>query len=180
VTWTSPMTFTTGAVLTAAQMNTFVRDNLLETAPAKATTASGYFVSTGVNAIAERIPMASTVATAQSRNVATYADLATVGPSVTVVTGTKAVVSISAAMWNETTDSAAAASFAVSGATTISAIDDRKIWLDGIAGSNKFHIGATYMVESLNPGTNTFTMKYRSGGTTIAWFEMRHLVVLPL
>ena len=32
--WTAPMTAVSGSVLTAAQWNTNVRDNLLETAPA--------------------------------------------------------------------------------------------------------------------------------------------------
>ena len=53
--WTAPMTAVANAVFTAAQFNTHVRDNLLETAPAKATTTGGYFVATGTNTIVQRV-----------------------------------------------------------------------------------------------------------------------------
>ncbi len=48
--WTAPITFTSGSVLTAAQLNTYLRDNLNETAPAKFTAAGQLFVSTAANA----------------------------------------------------------------------------------------------------------------------------------
>lgn len=47
------MTFVSNAVLTAAQLNTHLRDNLLETAPAKATAPGRFIVSTGLNSISE-------------------------------------------------------------------------------------------------------------------------------
>lgn len=49
--WTSPRTWTTGEVVTAAIMNTHVRDNLNETAPAKATTDEDIIVATAANTI---------------------------------------------------------------------------------------------------------------------------------
>lgn len=51
--WTAPITFVNG-MLPASQLNQMLRDNMNETAPAKATTAGGYFASSGVNTIAER------------------------------------------------------------------------------------------------------------------------------
>lgn len=48
--WTAPKTYTVGAVGTAAERNTYERDNLLETAPAKFTTAEDLFVATAANA----------------------------------------------------------------------------------------------------------------------------------
>ncbi len=53
--WTAPRTWTTGEIVTAAMMNTHVRDNLLETAPAKAVAAGDLFYATGMNAIT-RLP----------------------------------------------------------------------------------------------------------------------------
>ena len=50
--WTAPRTWTTGEIVTAAHMNTHVRDNLLESAPAKATTAGDVFYATAANTIA--------------------------------------------------------------------------------------------------------------------------------
>lgn len=49
--WTTPRTYTTGELVTAAILNTHVRDNLLETAPAKVTTAGDIIVATGANEI---------------------------------------------------------------------------------------------------------------------------------
>lgn len=50
--WTAPRTWVTGEVVTAALMNTHVRDNMLETAPAKAAAAGDTFYATAANAIA--------------------------------------------------------------------------------------------------------------------------------
>lgn len=48
--WTAPKTWT-NAVLTAAELNTHVRDNLNETAPGKVTTAGDIVYATGANTI---------------------------------------------------------------------------------------------------------------------------------
>ena len=53
--WTAPRTWVTSEVISAALMNTHIRDNLLETAPGKATAAGDLFYATGANAIA-RLP----------------------------------------------------------------------------------------------------------------------------
>lgn len=49
--WTTPRTWTTGEIVTAAYMNTHVRDNLLETAPAKVTTLGDLIIGSGAGAI---------------------------------------------------------------------------------------------------------------------------------
>jgi hypothetical protein len=48
------MTAVTNATFTAAQFNTHVRDNLLETAPAKATAADRFILTDGANAVREQ------------------------------------------------------------------------------------------------------------------------------
>ena len=78
--WTAPRTAVAGATFSAAQFNANVRDNLNETAPAKATAASQLFVSTGPNAIAARVPSTARVDTAESTSSTSYVDLATPGP----------------------------------------------------------------------------------------------------
>ena len=50
--WTTPRTYTTGEVITKAILDTHVRDNLNETAPAKVTTAGDLVQATGANALA--------------------------------------------------------------------------------------------------------------------------------
>lgn len=52
--WTVPITFANGDPLTAAQLNIYVRDNLMETAVAKATTAGRIFSAIGVNRLGEQ------------------------------------------------------------------------------------------------------------------------------
>lgn len=57
--WVAPRTWVVGEVLTAALLNTHLRDNLLETAPAKATTAGDVFYATAAGAIARLAANAS-------------------------------------------------------------------------------------------------------------------------
>lgn len=49
--WTAPRTWVTGETVTAALMNTHVRDNLLETAAAKVTTAGDIVYGTAANSL---------------------------------------------------------------------------------------------------------------------------------
>lgn len=49
--WTTPRTWTTGELVTASILNTHVRDNFNETAPAKVTTAGDTIYATGANAL---------------------------------------------------------------------------------------------------------------------------------
>lgn len=177
--WSAPMTAVVGAVLTAAQWNATVRDNLLETSVAKATTAGGYFVSTGVNALAERIAGSGTVATAQTSTSTTYTDLATVGPSFAATTGTQAFVTINCRLHNGTANLLTLAGFAVSGATTVAASDNTAIHQQDGSINNRVRAGVRTLVTGLTAGSNTFTMKYRvSGGT--GTFGEREIIVEPL
>jgi len=50
--WTAPRTWVTGELVTATLMNTHLRDNLLETAPAKVTTAGDIVYASAANALA--------------------------------------------------------------------------------------------------------------------------------
>jgi hypothetical protein len=177
------MTAVANTAFTAAQFNTYVRDNLLETAPAIASAAGQMFVSDGANSIAARTPSFATVATSESTTSTTYADLTTVGPSVTVQTGTSAIVAISSWVGNATTNIGSAFTYAVSGATTLSPSSNWGCVIDGVAGGNQSRLGVVHMRNDLNPGTNTFVMKYltQAGSSSPgASFNNRHLVVIPL
>lgn len=50
--WTTPRTWVASETVTAALMNTHIRDNLLETAPAKVTTAGDIVYASAANALA--------------------------------------------------------------------------------------------------------------------------------
>jgi hypothetical protein len=178
MTWTAPMTAVAGATFQAADFNKFVRDNLNETAPAKATAAAQFFVSTGPNAIAARQMANASVLTSESTSSTAYADLATVGPQVTVSTGSLALVLFSSRIGNSLTNGAAEVSVAVSGASSVAANANWSIKLDGIASTNNLRNGCAHMFSGLTPGTNTFTMKYLVGSGT-GTFAARELIVLP-
>jgi hypothetical protein len=179
--WTAPMTAVANATFTAAQFNTHVRDNLLETAPAKAANAGGYFVATGTNAIAERRGTSALTdpGTPDTRTSTSYGDMTNAGPAVTVTTGTRALVTISCEAVGGSGDAATSESrmsFAVSGATTIAATD--AVCACRTGADTRFQLSRTVYLTTLIAGSNTFTAKYRvSAGTTT--FSHREINVLP-
>ena len=178
--WSAPMTAVANSTFTAAQFNQYVRDNLNETAPAKATSAGSYFVADGVNSIAERTPNLEGVLTAETTISTTFTDLATIGPTVTVTTGPYALVLTHCQMDNVTTGSAYAG-VEVTGASSIAPALNRSI---NIFNASAVRIGAGTAVLhagslALTPGSNTFTMKYRvSSG--LGTFADRRIIVMPL
>ena len=173
--WTNPITFTS-SVLTAAQLNTHLRDNLLETAPAKATAANRIFVSTGANSIAQREIVEDFLSNSETTTSTTFTDLPNVGPQVTVTTGTKALVFTTSQCSNSGTGSSVA-SFGVTGATTDVATDTRAVIQDGVAGGSTRATTVTLM--TLTAGSNVFTLKYRvSSGT--GTFQRRRLQIIAL
>ena len=175
--WTAPATFTDGAILTAAQLNV-MRDNFNETAPAKATSAAGFIVTTALNSIVQRTPLGSTVTTSQTTTSTSYVDLATIGPTVTVTTGPAAMVALSALMSKSTDNTAAVTSYEVTGASSQPAVDGRSALMDGAPANQGMRIGVTIFQSDLTPGSNTFTQKYKVSSTT-GTFSNRHLVVIP-
>lgn len=179
--WTAPMTAVANTAFTAAQFNTHVRDNLLETAPAKATSGvpnGSYLTKTATNSVLWRSTGTNTVSTSQSSSSTSYTNLSTSGPSVTLATGSIVMVIISGDLQNNSTNSTFM-SVAVSGATTLSASDDRAIRMHDGSGSNpRMQASQAFMFTTLNTGTNTFTAKYRVIGGTGTWSN-RHMIVMP-
>src|SRR5690606_35973990 len=121
--WSAPMTAVAGEAFSADDFNTYVRDNLNETMPALATddTFAAWFVADGANSLVKRnIKTAGlTISGGQNTTSQSYTDLSTAGPSVSIETGTRALVMISCQLEVNSTNAAAMASFAVSGASSI-------------------------------------------------------------
>lgn len=177
------MTAVANSVFTAAQFNQFIRDNLNMTAPALATASGGHFVSTGLNAIAERFSDQGTDLNTGTTTSTTYTDLdspASPGPSVTVDTGASAWVIVHAQVSNSGGGSTRMA-YDVSGASSIAAADNRGMGFSGAAGAILTASGVALHIDTLalTPGSNTFTAKYRvsSGTGTVL---SRRISVLPL
>ena len=120
------------------------------------------------------------VDTGETSTSTSYTDLATPGPAVTLNTGTKALVIITARMYVGATLTDVFASYAVSGATTIAAGNSRAIYL-GSSGINLPVIGvsAASLLTGLTAGSNTFTMKYRVSGNTGNW-DRRWISVIDM
>lgn len=178
IAWTAPLTAVSGAILTAAQWNASVRDNLNTTSPALATTPGEIFVSTAANAIAARLPVTDEVATADTTTSTGYTTnlTSTSGPAVTCLSGGQAIVSVYCASQNSGTVSSIM-SFEVSGASSISAVDDTSAGGNfGTQGGRSCWVG---MINGLTAGINTFTAVYRVGSGT-GTFSDRWITVVPL
>lgn len=180
MTWTAPMTAVAGSVFTAAQFNTFIRDNLGETAPAKATTPGSYFAVSGTNQIAQRTPAQQSVNTSETTTSTSFTDLATVGPSVTVTTGSYAVIVITCEVSNNTASQAGRVGVEISGATT-EAVDGNHVLRQESSGTAEFQRASALRLHTgLTPGSNTFKLMYATVGASTASFNFRNIAVLPL
>ena len=158
--WTAPRTWVTGEIVTAALLNTHLRDNLIDLDRRTS-------------------PTDATINTGQTTSSLSFTDLATVGPAVTVTIGStgKALVAIYSSLFN-TTNNYALAGYAVSGASTVAASDLAALQHgDSVA----IRAGATLLQTGLTVGSNTFTMKYRKdAGAGVADFTGRRILVTPL
>lgn len=131
-------------------------------------------------------PTTASVATVQTTTSTSYTDLATAGPAVTVTIGNsgRAIVFIGAAILSDAASpSVCNMSYAVSGATTIAAADSRAITVDTSSGPGGTGVAASpsgfFLVSGLTPGTNTFTLKYRTSSGDTATFANRNILVQP-
>lgn len=158
--WTSPHSYATSDVVTAANLNE-TRDNL--------------------NDLSRRATMVSApVATSETTTSTSYADLSTSGPTVTVTVGASglALVCIFVNMANNTAGEYCYASFAVSGATTSAASDAYAVSMQAQNIGSLQQLSAV-VPRTLTAGSNTFKLQYRVTGGT-GTFLNRHITVIPL
>lgn len=179
--WTAPRTWVPNETLTAALLNTHLRDNFNELDVAKITGYGDYIVSTAANAVAARQYGWDRIDTSQSTTSTSYTNLATTGPSVTLTTGTKAIVFFASFIQTPAAaaDALCCVSYAISGATTSASSDNRAIIVDGLPANQSARYCQIDWRTDLTAGSNTFTMQYRCGGSSTS-FDYRLLMVLPL
>jgi hypothetical protein len=138
------------------------------------TNATQYYNGSAWVAVGQTIS-AATVTTSQSTTSTSYTDLTTSGPTVTVTTGTSVLVEIQTLGAGAVTNRQYM-SFAISGATTVSAGTYEigpDITMDGAR-------SMLFVVSGLTAGSNTFTCKYKSlDGNSIA-FAQRVITVTTL
>jgi hypothetical protein len=214
--WSDPGDFTSGQILTAAQMDA-IRESMFfgqatftnEAARDAAIPATGITLQEGMRAYltAPTVPAAtgattiipSGVTTVYNGSVwvcttpvsafnnasgtttsasftATLSGSPGTNLSATLVTGTTALVSIQAALANNTDGQGAHIGIAVSGAGTKAASVAETLYNGGPA--NRYvQAAATFIIDGLTAGTNTFTCQYRVGGAGTADFVYRRLTV---
>lgn len=179
--WTTPLTAVSNATLTAAQWNASVRDNLLMTVPAVTTTSGTIFVGTGANTVAQRIVTSDTVDTSETTTSTSFGDIpaGTVGPQVTLTTGTLAMIFYAAQMNNSTVGQSSLCSWTISGATSVAAGDATSINVDAAATFQDVRAADVRRATGLTAGSNTFKLQYRVSANT-GTFLRRHLVVMGL
>jgi hypothetical protein len=118
------------------------------------------------------------VATSQTTTSTSYTGLTT-AQTVTITTGTKALVLLHARMTNSGSGNSARMSFAVSGATTMAADDDKAIFMTPYTASEFIQFGGHVYVTGLTAGSNTFTAQFRTGAGT-ATFVARYITVIDM
>lgn len=188
--WTAPFTAVAGSVFTAAQWNTFIRDNLAETMPSKAVTAGSWFAVSAAGQIAQRSPGAvintqqvdfTSTSFGDPETQTTTEAPADPGPSVTVTTGVNALVGYRVNIRIPSLSARCEVSYEISGETSREASKTRSLGysVSANAGALNFRVGWMDLATLLTPGENTFTLKYNvSSGTGVV--SDRRLFVVPL
>lgn len=172
------MTAVAGSVFTAAQFNLFVRDNFLETAPAKATGPNGFIITDDVNSVVQRSMGTSFVDAAFNTTSTTY-DIATDGngPFVAAFTGTQALVWLTMQASNNTAGQACKMSLSNVGTTVPG--DSSAITIVSPVANNAARATIMHHVLGMSVGLHTFEAVYRVTGGT-GTISMRRIEVLPL
>ena len=114
----------------------------------------------------------ATGTTTSATYTATLAGSPGTNPSVTLVTGTTALVMLSTGMF--TSGGSGAISVAVSGATTLAA---NTVYGMQTASANSSDYARTFVLTGLTAGTNTFTLQYNAAGGGTQSFLRRNLTV---
>ena len=125
----------------------------------------------------------ATVATSQTTTSLSFVDLATAGPAVTVATGTKALVTVTAFSQGGGNGQGASMGFAVSGATTVAAADASAFRNEPNGGgvmAPAIRYSATNLITGLTAGSNVFTAKYKALSGGAAEFKNRDISVIDL
>lgn len=123
---------------------------------------------------------AAQVAAGESTASGSYVDLATVGPAVSLVTGTSVLLTLSTRFVGTGAGVTGLITYAVTGATTIAAADNNAIYMPVLSSGNSMDFSRQFVITGLTAGLNTFTAKYRESGGVSVTFTMRALSVVIL
>ena len=173
---TNPMT-TTGDIIYSSPGSTPVRRAI-------GTTGQVLTVASGVPSWVTPASAAPTsgsnfISTSQATTSTSYTDLATVGPTVTLTTGTKVLVILSTLMPADSQNGQNRMSFAISGATTLAASDNNAL-IPSYNSTREDPQCSLARFYTVTAGSNTFTAKYASSNGNSFRFLNRELTVIDL
>lgn len=183
--WTAPITFYDGDPLTAAQLNTFVADNLNATAPGIAVTPHQFIVSSGKNSLAARQWVRyvdQTFFPIEAEWPADPDEEAEQGPTVTFPHGGSFLLLYSCFLRVET--GTGAANYCPVITDGPGEIND--VYEYGVRNSSTSWIksGSHALIQGVEPGVTTVTMKYGStpgsGAPATTRYSNRKLTAIPL
>jgi len=122
----------------------------------------------------------ATVASAQSTTSITFTDLTTAGPAVTLTTGTKVLVIVSAYCYQAGSPGMLARmDFAITGATTRAAANTTALITRGDTNGDVWGRASAANIVTVTAGSNTFTAKYMVNTGTGGWQD-RSIIVIDL
>lgn len=158
-------------LLTSLNQDGSLKTNVVTTAKISNSNVTSDKLSTGATS--------ASFDTTESTASATYTNLTTPGPAVTVNIGVNglALVSIGAQYQNNNASGFASMSFAISGATTQAASDKFALYTGSQVVAKA---SSVFLLTGLTPGSTTFTTKYAAlvaGTSTFLW---RSIAVVPL
>jgi len=133
-----------------------------------------------LNALLARSCQTGFVGTPQTTTSTSYTDLATVGPSVTLISaGTTALVMWSAGMFSgDATYRGGYCDFTITGATARAANDASAAIVSATNGAAGFRSTGFEWV-TITPGSNTYTLKYKSLSGSFNFQNRRLFVFAP-
>lgn len=201
--WSAPMTAVENTLLTASQFNVHVRDNLLETEAARATTGgaatSRVWGSDGPNRSAEHLVKDHNIdAAGTTQSDEAYVDLATPGPLVSMTTATGFLIFMNCQISVSTTNDGFA-SFAVyesdilgkappddsgfiSQPSNSNGVVHDGAWPTGAASAAANRVGVTHVWGTVPfKGIYTVKMMYKvSSNDAIGTFQKRRLSAMAI
>lgn len=161
--WTAPRTFTTGELVTAAMLNTHVRDNLLHLGE-----SDGLTVDDTVTGFTNTSYADMDALTTDQLNAPVIVNVATM---------TEALVIISCRTIVQATSGNAFMSYRVSGASTIASDDDFSVFCTSAA--NNAARTFAHKRTGLTAGLNTFEVQARVSANS-ATIQSPGIIVIPL
>lgn len=174
--WTAPAVFTDGSILTGSQMNA-ISANLNETAPAKATSAGGFIMTSGANTVIQRDAASNTVNASSSVTSTSYVALSG-AELINVISGTRVILWMTAQVNNSVANVESIMSVAISGATTTGADDNVSVANQSASALSDVTVSRCVRL-AVTAGTNTYTPMYRVGAASTGNFRRRSFVAIP-